>query len=411
MKSMVKISRFAVLSLSLLIPSLASAQHYIQTNLVSDLAADAPNRDPNLRNPWGLSRSTTSPWWVSDNNSGLNNTPGFATLYSITGAITPKITLAATTSMLVVTIPPPKGSNAPATPTGTVFNGSTDFAVAPGKPALFLFVTEDGTISGWNPGVDATHAILKVPVDNPPSGAVYKGVTTADVDGVRYLYVANFNSGHIEVYDTNFKLVKFSTDKDDRDRDDHDRFDDGDRHDRHSEGSFDDDAIPRGFAPFNVQNIGGSLFVTYAKQDEARHDDVAGAGNGYVDIYTPTGKLERRLEHGPWLNSPWGVVWAPRDFGEFSNRVLVGNFGSGQIAAYDGFSGKFVGLLKTYTDPVNLTGEHVLTIEKLWAIAFGNSANAGPYNALFFTAGPNDESDGIFGALTAVAGEQDGDEE
>ena len=360
MKSIVYIFRCALLSFSLLVPSLASAQHYVQTNLVSDLAVQAPNHDQNLRNPWGLSRSPSSPWWVSDNGSGLNNTPGLATVYSISGAVTATTnTLAAmTNTTLVVTIPPPNGSNSPATPTGTVWNGSTDFAIAPGKPASFIFVTEDGTISGWNSGVDLTHA--KLEVDNSPSKAVYKGVTTGDVDGVRYLYVANFHSGHIEVYDTNFKPVKFFHDKDDGD---HDRFNDRDHHDRHFEGSFDDDSIPRGYAPFNVQNIGGSLFVTYAKQDDARHDDVASDGNGHVDIYTTSGRLESRLEHGPWLNSPWGVVWAPRDFGEFSNRVLVGNFGSGYIAAFDGFSGKFVGMMKTYTDIKDSTGEITLKIE------------------------------------------------
>ncbi len=290
MKSIAKI-RFAIpVLLALSIPSLTFAQHYIQTNLVSDLAADAPDLDHNLRNPWGLARSPSSPWWIADNSSGLNNTPGLATVYSISGAISPAITLAATTAKLVVTIPPPNGSNSPSSPTGMVWNGSSDFALAAGKPAAFIFVTEDGTISGWNSGVDATHAILEV--DNSTSNAVYKGVTIGDVNGVRYLYVTNFRSGHVEVYDTNFKLVNFSHDKDDGDRDDHGKSEDKDHHDR---GSFDDDAIPEGYAPFNVQNIGGSLFVTYAKQDAARHDDVAGAGNGYVDIYTTSGKLEARL--------------------------------------------------------------------------------------------------------------------
>jgi uncharacterized protein (TIGR03118 family) len=179
---------------------------------------------------------------------------------------------------------------------------------------------------------------------------------------------------------------------------------DGDHQGNFSEESFDDGKIPEGYAPFNVQNIGGSLFVTYAKQNAARHDDVAGEGFGFVDIFSTTGKLEGRLEHGPWLNSPWGVVWAPRDFGEFSNRVLVGNFGSGQIAAFNGFTGKFIGLMQ------NPNGTTV-AIDGLWALAFGNSANAGPYNALFFTAGPNAEANGLFGALTAVGSEQDGDEE
>ena len=384
MQSAVKLSRFAAPFLALSFPSLTFAQHYTQTNLVSDIASTSPDHDVNLKNPWGLSRSTGSPWWVSDNGTGLS------TLYDITGTTS---TLAATTNSRVVVIPPPHGSSSPSTPTGTVFNGSTDFALAPGIPALFLFVTEDGTISGWNPGVDPAHpnnATLKV--DNSPN-AVYKGVTTGDVNGVRYLYVANFRSGHIEVYDTNFKAVQLSQDGDG---------DTGSNSDHH--GSFSDDEIPQGYAPFNVQNIGGSLFVTYAKQDSAQHDNVPGAGFGFVDIFSTSGKLERRLQHGSWLNSPWGVVWAPRDFGEFSNRVLVGNFGSGQIAAFNGFTGKFIGMMKNPDDTT-------LTIDGLWALAFGNSASAGPYNALFFTAGPNSEADGLFGALTAVGSEQDGDEE
>ena len=383
MQSAVKISRLVALFLALSFPSLTFAQHYTQTNLVTDMGSSAPVTDSNLKNAWGLSRSTGSPWWVSDNGTGVS------TLYNIAGTTS---TLAATVNPRVVVIPPPHGSTSTSTPTGQVFNGSADFTLAPGIPARFIFVTEDGTISGWNPGFDPAHpnnAVLKV--DNSPN-AVYKGVTTGDVDGVRYLYVANFRSGHIEIYNTNFKAVFSSNDHG------------GEHHGTFSEESFDDGEIPEGYAPFNIQNIGGSLFVAYAKQNAARHDDVAGEGFGFVDIFSTTGKLEGRLEHGPWLNSPWGVVWAPRDFGEFSNRVLVGNFGSGQIAAFNGFTGKFIGLMQ---NPNGTT----LAIDGLWALAFGNSANAGPYNALFFTAGPNGEANGLFGALTAVGSEQDGDEE
>ena len=383
MQSAVKISRLLPLFLAMSFPSLTFAQHYTQTNLVTDMGSSAPVTDSNLKNAWGLSRSTGSPWWVSDNGTGVS------TLYNIAGTTS---TLAATVNPRVVVIPPPHGSTSTSTPTGQVFNGSVDFTLAPGIPALFIFVTEDGTISGWNPGFDSAHpnnAVLKV--DNSPN-AVYKGVTTGDVDGVRYLYVANFRSGHIEIYNTNFKAVLSSNDHG------------GEHHGIFSEESFDDGEIPEGYAPFNIQNIGGSLFVAYAKQDAPRHDDVAGAGFGFVDIFSTAGKLEGRLEHGPWLNSPWGVVWAPRDFGEFSNRVLVGNFGSGQIAAFNGFTGKFIGLMQ---NPNGTT----LAIDGLWALAFGNSANAGPYNALFFTAGPNAEANGLFGALTAVGSEQDGDEE
>jgi len=362
---------FAVFVFALsLVPALTFAQHYTQTNLVSDIMGTAPVHDPNLINPWGLSRSTGSPWWVANNNSGTS------TLYNgNTGAIIP------INGNGIVTIPPPKGSPAgtQSTPTGTVFNGSPDFVLPNGKPAVFLFATEDGTISGWNGGPSAV-----LVVDNSDKGgrdsAVYKGLTTADVNGKRFLYAANFRSGRIEVYDTNFKRVHLGED------------------------AFDDDRMPRDFAAFNVQNIGGSLFVTYAKQDGPRHDPVGGNGLGFVDVYSPSGRLERRFEHGWWLNAPWGVVWTPRDFGEFSNRILVGNFRSGWIAAYNGFTGKFIGFMKNPDDTL-------VTIDGLWALAFGNGAGAGPYNSLFFTAGIQNESHGLFGTLTAIAAEQDGDEE
>ena len=388
----------------LLFPLLTCAQHYTQTNLASDGFISTPLIDPNLINPWGITRSATgSPWWVSDNNSGTS------TLYSYVngsadGTIPPSLqkVLLGGGTIPAVTIPlgknEPSGTTA-AAPTGVIQNGSSDFVVGKtstgvNAPAAFIFCTEDGTISGWNPGVNSGTAILKV--DNSPQ-AVYKGCTTGDVDGVRFLYVTNFRSARIEVYDTNFNRVRLS------------------------EELFDDDSIPRGFAPFNVQNIGGSLFVTYAKQDAAKHDNVPGDGLGFVDIFSPAGKLEAHLQRGFWFNSPWGVVWTPRDFGEFSNRVLIGNFGNGQIAAFDGFDGRFIGFVKNPDDSV-------LSIDGLWSLTFGNSAvgcpatppagsnlpkcgSAGPYNTLFFSAGPDGEVHGLFGTLTPVPTEQDGDEE
>jgi uncharacterized protein (TIGR03118 family) len=360
---------FAVFILSIfLLPAAAQAQHYKQTNLVSDIAGMAPTFDPNLKNPWGLTRSSTSPWWIGNNNSGTS------TLYDGKGNIMP----------LVVTIPPPAGSPAGtlAAPTGTVFNGSpADFLLAPGKQAIFIFATEDGTISGWNPGIDLHNAVLKV--DNSDNGsangAVYKGATSADINGQRFLYVTNFRSGRVEVYDTNFKRAHLGED------------------------AFEAEGVPRGFAPFNIQNIGGSLFVTYAKQNAARHDDVAGAGNGFVRIFTPSGRQIGNLEHGDWLNSPWGVVWTTRDFGEFSNAILVGNFGSGWIAAFNGFTYKFMGFVKA-------PDGSILTIDGLWSLTFANDGTAGLANTLYFTAGINGEQDGLFGTITPTDG-LDGDEE
>jgi uncharacterized protein (TIGR03118 family) len=380
---------FSFLSFVLLmLPALTFAQRYKQTNLVSNITGMAPTIDPNLKNPWGLTRSSTtparpgSPWWIGNNNSGTS------TLYNGQDNTIPA---------LVVTVPAPKGAPAgtQSAPTGVVFNGSpTDFLLAPGKQAIFIFATEDGTISGWNPGVDPQNAVREV--DNSDGGgadgAVYKGMTSADINGHRFLYVTNFRSGKVEVYDTNFKLAHLGEDAFDPDGDsDHDR-------DEHGASR-----IPHGFAPFNIQNIGGTLFVTYAKQDAARHDPVGGDGLGYVELFTPSGKDIGHLEHGDWFNAPWGVVWTTRDFGEFSNAILVGNFRSGWIAAFNGFTHKFIGWVRNPDDSL-------VKIDGLWSLTFGNDAGAGLANTLFFTAGINNENDGLFGTLTPVNG-LDGDEE
>ena len=358
----------AVFGLSLfLLPVVAEAQHYKQTNLVSDISGMAAVTDPNLKNPWGLTRSPGgSPWWVSNNNSGTS------TLYNGSGAIIP------INGTGTVTVPPPGFSpGAQSTPTGVVFNGSpTDFLVAPGKSAHFIFVTEDGTISGWNGG---QNAVLMVDNSDKGNGAVYKGATSGEINGSKFLYVTNFRSAKVEVYDTNFKRVHLG------------------------EEAFEAEHIPHGFAPFNIQNIGGTLFVTYAKQNAAKHDDVAGPGLGFVEIYTTTGRHIGHLQHGDWFNSPWGVVWTTRDFGEFSNAILVGNFGSGWIAAFNGFTYKFMGFIKNPDDSI-------MTIDGLWSLTFANDGAAGLANTLYFSAGINDESDGLFGSITPVDG-LDGDEE
>jgi uncharacterized protein (TIGR03118 family) len=365
-----------VFALSLfLLPVVTQAQHYKQTNLVSDIMGMAPTFDPNLKNPWGLTRSSTtptrpgSPWWIGNNNSGTS------TLYTGAGAIIP------INGTGTVTVPPPKGSPAGtlSTPTGVVFNGSpTDFLIAPGKSAVFIFATEDGTISGWAGGQNAV-----LVVDNSDNGgsdsAVYKGATSAEINGKKFLYLTNFRSAKVEVYDTNFKRVHLDED------------------------AFEAEGVPRGFAPFNVQNVGGTLFVTYAKQDAPRHDPVDGDGLGYVELFTPGGRHIGHLEHGDWFNAPWGVVWTTRDFGEFSNAILVGNFRSGWIAAFNGFTHKFIGWVRNPDDSL-------VTIDGLWSLTFGNDAGAGLANTLFFTAGINNEQDGLFGTLTPLDG-LDGDEE
>jgi len=386
--------KYAVLALSLLtLPSVASAQQYTQTNLVSSIPGVGTNPtnplDAQLINPWGMTRSTGSTWWVSDNGAGI------ATLYNGVG----------TKQGLVVTIPAASGQNPPSTPTGIIANGTADFALPGSTAAKFIFVTEQGVIAAWNGGTAAV--LIK---DNSSKGAIYKGVAIGESKGQHFLYVANFHSGEIEVYDSTFTRVKldkgaFRDDDDDDffdyDRDDHDHDRDRDNdHDRDHHYGYDGGKEHRSsFAPFNVQAIGTNLYVAYAKQDDKKTDEVAGAGLGFVDVFDTDGRRLARLQHGSWFNAPWGMALAPGEFGEFSHSLLVGMFGSGQIAAFNPVNGRFIGLVKK---PDNST----LSIEGLWALGFGaGNANSGPYNTLFFTAGPNDENDGIFGTLVPVTTE------
>jgi uncharacterized protein (TIGR03118 family) len=331
---------------------------YQQTNLVSDQSGVAALQDASLVNAWGLVSSSTSPFWVSDNGTGLS------TLYTGAGAKVP----------LTVTVPPPAGSPAGTTsaPTGDVFNGiSNEFVVSNGTTSgasVFMFATEDGTISGWNPGVDRTHAILAV--DNSGSAAVYKGLAIATSSAGDHLYATNFRQARIDVFNTSFGPVTMPA------------------------GAFSDPMIPAGYAPFGIRNIGGLLYVTYAMQDAARHDDVAGVSHGFIDVYTPDGALVQRFARHGLLNSPWGLAMAPANFGQFSGDLLVGNFGDGHINAYTP-SGELLG-------PLHGVDGRRLTIDGLWALSFGNGAAAGPTNTLFFTAGPDGETHGLFGTLTVA---------
>jgi uncharacterized protein (TIGR03118 family) len=342
-------------------------QVYTRVNLVSDIAGVARFTDSNLVNPWGLAFGPTSPFWVADNGTGLS------TLYRGDGKSFPL------GSPLVVTIPPPAGGTS-ASPTGLVFNGTSSFVVsANGKSgaAIFIFATEDGTISGWSPAVDFQNAILVVDnsapggVDNSTLGAVYKGLATADKGSSHFLYAANFSDGFVEVYNSSFKFVK----------------------------SFTDTGVPAGFAPFGIQNINGKLYVTFAKQNDKKHDDVAGPGNGFVDIFDADGNLLDRFASGGTLNSPWGLALAPDEFGKFGQHLLVGNFGDGRINAFGLNTGHFDGQL---IDPEG----NPLTINGLWALQFGNGApNGGSRHKVFFTAGIADESHGLFGFIKAGRGE------
>ena len=349
---------------ALLFSSAAFAQHYQQTDLTTDSTSVSSTAtiDTNLVNSWGLSRSSGSPFWIADNGKGVS------TLYDNTGAIVP----------LVVTIPPPMDGQPPSAPTGTVFNYTKGFQVKPGSPAIFLFVTEDGTISGWNPGANPTNAVIKV--DNSKQGAIYKGCAIAKQGNLVRLYATNFASGRVEMYDRAFQPVAIT-------------------------GAFQDANLPRNYAPFGIQNVGGNIVVTFGHRLPGSKDEDHGAGFGYVDVFDLDGNLLLRLQHGSFLNAPWGIALAPGDFGTFSHRLLIGNFGDGRIHAFNAVSGMEEGtVLNTDGTP--------LSIEGLWALSFGgNGAKNGSATELFFTAGPNDENDGLFGKITPVGAEQRGNSE
>ena len=345
---------FASAALVLLTIALVSlpavAQKATPTNLTSDIPNVGAFTDTNLVNPWGLIASPSGPWWISDNGTGLS------TLYTGTGQ----------PESLVVTVP--SGTTGTGTPDGIVLNTTGGFKIGGSSP-VFMFATEDGTISGWSSGTSAVIA-----VNNSLSGnAVYKGLAIGAVGGINYLYIANFRNGTVDVFDTNYNPFSFGS------------------------GSFVDPQVPSGFAPFNVVNIGNNtLVVTYAKQDAAKHDDVPGPGNGYVTLFSTSGTLMSRLPHTPYLNSPWAVAVAPSaGFGGFVNDILVGQFGSGAIAAYTP-AGAFVGLL---FNPAALQ----LQIDGLWGLNFGNGSGSGPKNTLYFTAGPYGENHGILGSITCCS--------
>ena len=319
---------------------------YTRTNLVSDIPGAAQVLDPNLVNAWGMAAGPATPVWVSAADSGVS------TIYRGANGATPVSIVP-----LVVTIPG-------GAPTGQVFNPTSGFAVNGAQPAVFIFASESGNITAWNPTLGTTAAIEATTPD-----AVYKGLALASGTGGTHLYAANFHAGTIDVFDSSFAPTTLS-------------------------GSFVDPTMPAGYAPFNVQEIAGSLYVTYAKQDADGHDDVKGAGHGFVDVFTPDGALVRRLVSQGRLNSPWGLALAPSDFGRFSGALLVGNFGNGRIHAYDPTTGHLLGTLSAKNHPIVIDG--------LWGLRFGNGVTGDP-NSLLFTAGPNDEAHGLFGMIRPSA--------
>jgi uncharacterized protein (TIGR03118 family) len=318
----------------------AERNSYTVTPLVSDQPGVAPTTDTHLVNAWGLTSSATSPWWVSDNGADLS------TLYNGAGA----------KQALEVAV---AGG-----PTGAVFNPTTGFLLPTGGKALFIFDSEDGAIRAWN-GAQGTTAIVVV----PSTGAIYKGLAIANTASGPRLYAADFHNARIDVFDGSFGLVPDS--------------------------GFEDPTLPAGYAPFNVQTIGDRVFVAYAKQDEDAEDEIAGQGLGFVDAYDLSGNLLARVAQHGQLNAPWGLALAPDSFGRFAGDLLVGNFGDGRINAYEELgNGHFV-----HRGALRDADGKKLAIDGLWALEVAQGGNNGTPGTLFFTAGPDDETHGLFGTI------------
>jgi uncharacterized protein (TIGR03118 family) len=308
--------------------------------------------DSDLVNGWGIVAGPTTPWWVSDN--GTNR----STLYNgNTGA---KVTA------VIVDI---AGTAGPRTgrPTGIVFNGTpTDFILSGTTAARFIFASEDGTVSGWGGGTTSTVKYTS------PDGGIYKGLAIGKVGSAGYLYAADFHNGRVDVLNSAWQLQSWA-------------------------GAFVDPGIPAGFAPFGIQNLNGEIFVTYAKQDADAEDEIAGPGLGYVSAFGTDGSFHGRVASGGDLNAPWGLAWAPASWERFGGHLLVGNFGDGRINGYrptaSGWEAR--GHLKD-------ANHHPIVIDGLWGIGFGNNAGAGPASTLYFAAGPEAETEGLFGSIAAA---------
>lgn len=322
------------------LPSLSTGgTDYVLVNLVSDTAGlSAARVDTNLANPWGIAISPKGSIWISCNHSAKT------VVYNATGQQT-----------LAPVAIPFGGVRYGASPDGVVYNSTSDFAVN-GKPAKFIYANEEGTLSGWVSG-DSTITVA----DRSATGALYKGITIANDGAGNFIYAADFLNAKIDVFDRSFNYI--------------------------SGKQFADTSIPAGFAPFNVRNINGKLFVAFAKQKRPdKHDDERGPGNGYIDVFNTNGILIKRFVTGGSLNSPWGMATAPVGFGQMQGAILIANFGDGRINVFDS-TGRFVGPLEINGIPVVING--------IWDIVFNPANNS----QLFFTAGPNEERNGLFGYL------------
>jgi uncharacterized protein (TIGR03118 family) len=337
------------LALLLAAPPSAAQARFRQTNLVSDVPGLAALLDPQLVNPWGLASSAGSPLWVSDAGTGVS------TIYNGAGV----------KQGLVVDILLPTGARAE--PTGQVFNTAGAFPLGNGSNALFLFATADGTIAGWN-GAAGTTALTMV---DQTGSAAYTGLGIAGSGATARLYAANFRAGTVDVFDGTFAQILA--------------------------GAFLDPTLPAGYAPFNVQNVGGTIYVTYAQVDPGTGEELAGPGLGLVDAFDADGVFQRRvIGPGGALDAPWGLALAPAGFGDFGGALLVGNFGDGRINAFDPATGSLLGAL---LGPSGTPLEN----EGLWGLRFGNGGNGGDPGVLFFAAGIDDETHGLLGAIAPAA--------
>lgn len=342
------------------------AQNFTVTNLVADQTGVAVNTDPNLVAPIGLARGIDGPWWVANKGTATS------TLYDGIG-IAPG---------LVVNLPPAPGTSTPAKATGTIFSlGVPGLNVSPGNPALFMFVTLEGTILGWNPNVNVFNAVVML---DRHGKASYTGVTTAPVGNTDHLYTVNGLTETVDVFDVSLEKVSLDDD------------------------AFHDPLLPEGLVPFNVHNIGQNIVLTYHRRHEHDLDDP----RGWVAIFDPRGRFLSRLQPGQWMDDPWGVALAPHDYGEFTHMLLVANHGSGKVAAFDPFTGTFVGFMRD-------SSGNVISIDGIWALEFGNGGIAdftaseanggpatGPYNMCYFTAAPQMGQHGLFGNILPVDSEQ-----
>jgi uncharacterized protein (TIGR03118 family) len=346
---------FAV-SFALAAPTYADSSSYDVTNLVSDVAGLAKTADADLKNPWGIAFNPNGFVWVANNHSGTS------TLYDGNGV----------KQGLVVKIPAASGSD-PGSPTGITYNGTNDFTVvtnappsnANPTPARFIFVSEDGAITAWAPGI--TTAIVKATAD-----ANYKGVAIAGNGTANLLYAADFTGGKIDVYDTSFSPTSVP-------------------------GGFSDPRMPSGYKPFNIMNIQGNLYVAYALLEEGGDEETVGEGLGVINVFDADGFLLKRLISHGQLNAPWGMALAPAGFGKFSNMLLVGNFGDGTIHAYDPSNGGHRGRLRS-------SENRDVKLEGLWGIAFGPGVQHQPTDTLFAAAGINDEDNGLYARIDAAPG-------